>query len=271
MTRLWLVIPVHGREGITRLCLEQKVDLQDKLAGRGIAVHVLVVGNDQNLASARELGFDVLERPNRHLGRKLNDGIEWACREGGANYVSFVGSDDWVLAEYMADFPAPDRVRSAPHQAFVSPGGQRMIVRTASGAMGGAPWVIPTALLAECGFRPVWRDHKMSGMDWLIARSLFARPMGDTKGMTPDEREERRAQKRRELQRWDLRPADPFRMVDFKGTREQISEWSTVVPTHPGPKLIADYEGADVWETLATRYPAELVARMEKFYTEGRA
>lgn len=270
MPRLWLVIPVHGREGITRLCLEQKLHLADELRGR-VDVDVLVVGDDGNLDTALELGFDVLERPNRHLGRKLNDGFEWACREGGATHVSFVGSDDWVLPEWAADLPAPDRVRSARHQAFVSPGGQRLIIRLAAGAVGGAPWVIPAALLAECGFRPVWRDHKMSGMDGLIVRSLSARSMGDTRGMTPREREERRKVKRRELERFDQRPADLLRMVDFKGTREQISAWSTVLPTHPGPKLLREFEGAEVWETLATRYPADLVARMEKFYAEGRA
>lgn len=271
MRKLWLVIPVHGREGLTRLCLEQKLLLEGELARHGVECHVLVVGDDGNIDTARELGFHTLERPNRHLGRKINDGFEWACREGGAHYVSFVGSDDWVMAEFLADFPKPDRVRSAMHQAFVSPGGQRLIVRTAPGPMGGAPWVIPTALLAECDFRPVWRDHKMNGMDYLIARSLAPRPIGSTKGMTPAEREHRRAQKARELQRYDQRPADLLRMVDFKGTREQITEWRTVVPTHPGPKLLLDVEGRDVWETLATRYPAELVGRMEKFYAEGRA
>jgi hypothetical protein len=270
VARLWLVIPVHGREGITRLCLEQKVDLQDELRGQGVDLRVLVVGDDANVDTARELGLDVLERPNRHLGRKLNDGFEHACREGGANYVAFVGSDDWVLASFLADFPEPDRVRSAPHQAFVSPGGQRLIVRLASGMMGGAPWVIPTALLAECGFRPVYVDHKMSGMDFLIARSLAPKPMPREKGTRPD-REALREQKARELRRFDLRPSDDLRMVDFKGTREQISAWSTVMPTHRGHKLLRDIEGRDVWETLATRYPADLVARTEKFYAEGRA
>jgi hypothetical protein len=271
MPRLWLVIPVHGREGLTRLCLEQKAYLVHELAGLGVEAHVLVVGDDANIDTARELGFETLERPNVHLGRKINDGFEWACREGGAQYVSFVGSDDWVMAEFMADFPEPDRVRSAGHQAFVSPGGQRLIVRKAPGPMGGAPWVIPTALLAECGFRPVWRDQKMSGMDYLIVRTLQPKPMPRLKGEPPPDREARLAQKARELRRYDQRPADLLRMVDFKGTREQITDWATVVPTHRGDKLLMSAEGRDVWETLATRYPADLVGRMQKFYAEGRA
>lgn len=271
MPNLWLVIPVHGREGITRLCLEQKTHLLRELAGLGVEAHVLVVGDDANIGTARELGFETLERPNIHLGRKLNDGFEWACREGGASYVSFVGSDDWVLASFMADFPETDRVRSARHQAFVAPGGRRLIVRTTPGPMGGAPWVIPTALLAECGFRPVWRDHKMSGMDYLIVRTLSPRPLPRPRDVSPAVREERQAQKARELRRFDQRETDLLRMVDFKGTREQISEWRTVVPTHRGDKLLLDVEGRDVWETLARRYPADLVGRMEKFYAEGRA
>lgn len=267
MPTLWLVVPVHGREGLTRLCLEQKVDLIAELgAGHGIEASVLVVGNDRNLETARELGFQTLERPNVPLGGKINDGIEWACREGGADYVSFVGSDDWVLPEWAADLPEPDRVRSGGHQAFVSPRGDRLIVRVTKASVGGAPWVIPTTLLAECAYRPVWRDHKQSGMDFLIARTLAPKPLEPRPRDRYYERERRRKQKQRELWRWDTGPADLLRMVDFKGSREQITAWHSVVPVDQNTFLL---DTADVWGTLATRYPADLVARMEKFYGEG--
>lgn len=269
MPRLWLVVPVHGREALTRVCLEQKALLVDELAGLGVEANVVVVGDDGNLDTARELDFPVLERPNV-LGRKLNDGFEWACREGGADYVSFCGSDDWVLAEFLADF-RPNRVRSAKVQAFVSPAGDQLIVRQAKGSMGGAPWVIPATLLRRNGYRPVppAREHKMSGMDFLVARALLPGVVrqGGTRATF-----ERRAQflEEKAAQNWvfDHGPADDLRMVDFKGTGEQITSWSLVIPRQRNT-LIRDE--ADVWGTLATRYPLPLVERMEKLYAEGRA
>lgn len=271
MSSLWLVVPVHGREGITRVCLEQKTHLAAELAASGIRLDVLVVGNDANLNTARELGFHTLERPNVPLGRKLNDGFEQACREGGADYVSFVGSDDWLLASFLADLPEPDRVRSPMHQAFVSPTGDRLIVRLAGGWMGGAPWVIPAPMLAERGYRPVWVEHKMNGMDFLIYRTLAPKPLPRVKGAPAPNMEQRRAQKLRELHVFDKRPADPLRMVDFKTTGEQITEWHTVLPKHRGAKLVVDVEGEEVWSTLATRYPVELVQRMQALYANGLA
>lgn len=247
MPLLWLVVPVHGREGITRLCLEQKAHLLHELAGFGVEAHVLVVGNDGNLGTARELGFATLVRPNV-LGLKLNDGLEWACREGGADFVSFVGSDDWTLPAYMAALPAPDKVRASRYQAFVSPDGSRLMVRPQAKPLGGSPWIIPRTALAAVGFRPVAREDRMSGMDFQIAGAL-----GD---------------KRAHFARFILWDDDPLRMVDFKGRGEQIWRWERL---QPADRAALPLDTGDVWNTLATRYPPDLVGRMQTFYERGLA
>lgn len=258
-------MPVHGRAGITRLCLEQKAHLLGELAALGVEAHILVVGDDENVATARELGFQVLERSNV-LGRKLNDGFEFACREGCADYVSFVGSDDWMLAEFMADLPAHNKVRSASVQAFVSPQGDELLVRRAKGSMGGAPWIIPTTLLERSEYRPILpdREHKMSGMDFLVARGLMSRHFSPGRVIG----RQAMAEKREMLTLFDRSPTDDLRMVDFKGSGEQITSWSLVLPKQ---RISLIRSEPDPWAALATRYPLPLVERMQRLYADGLA
>ena len=263
MPVVWLVIPVHGRAGITRVCLEQKRHLVGELASAGVESHVLVVGDDENLDTARELDFQVLERPNA-LARKLNDGFAWACTEGGADFVSFVGSDDWMLPAFMADLPAPDQVRTSKWIAFVSPKGDELIVSDIQGAPGNAPWVVPAGLLEPCGYRPFQPEKIRNGMDGALARSLAARRAAST----PVERGRANVEFRaKQASIFDHRPADELRAVDFKGTREQMTAWSFV----SGRRSRIRYESDDPWATLATRYPLDLVESMQRLYAEGRA
>lgn len=259
---LGLILPVYGRPGITRVCLEQKAHLVAELAARGVEAHVVVTGDDENLDTARELGFHILERPNV-LARKLNDAFEYAVRELGADHVSFVGSDDWLLPEFMADFPEPDQVRTSKWVTFVAPTGDHLLTIEYQGAVGNASWIIPAPLLEPCGYRPFQPETKRSGMDGMLVQSITPRP--------PDDRRARiewykaRGGKQRHL--FAHAEADPMRMVDFKGTREQITGWSLIV----GRRSRIRYESDDPWATLATRYPADLVERMERVYAEGRA
>src|SRR4051812_9717831 len=95
-----LVIPAWRRYAVTRLCLAQKQHLVAALAARGITCHVVVVADDDNLDIAASYGFATVEQQNV-LGRKVNDGFQH-CWERGADYVAFVGSDDWVHEDALA-------------------------------------------------------------------------------------------------------------------------------------------------------------------------
>lgn len=229
---LWLVTPVHGREALTRICFEQRARLLEELHALGVPAGQVVIGNDANLATARAHGFTVLERPNL-LGLRINDGFEWACREGGATHVVYTGSDDFMMAAPLADLPAPGRVRASGWNAWVGPEGEGVWVVDAPPNVGDAPWTVSRGALEPCGFRPC-DDTLMSGLDTSMLESL-----GE--------------------ERFDFRPDDdPLRWVGFKGGDEQITDL--------GIQVIGARARYPFGE-LARVYPPDIVERMQSFYT----
>jgi hypothetical protein len=264
MTSLWFVQPVHGRVGLTRLCMEQRRRMVDELAGLGVDAQMVVVGNDVNLDTARELDFHALERPNI-LGMKVNDGFEYACKRG-ADFVSYIGSDDWALASWFATMPPVDRVKTSRWVAFVAPAGDRLIVREVPGSVGNAPWIIPRELLALADFRPV-RANRMNGIDGSIRDGLTAaaRAADARSAHHQTAALRRQAARDRIAVTFQHEDGDELRFVDFKGSREQITSYSLALSK---PRRLR-YDEPNPWPTLATRYPADLVERMEKFYAEG--
>jgi hypothetical protein len=200
------------------------------------------------------------------LGAKVNDGMEYACREGGADFVSYIGSDDWALASWFVTMPPAAHIKTSRWVAFVAPGGNRLIVREVPGSVGNAPWIIPRPLLANANFRPVL-DRKMSGIDGSIRDGLMAanRDLDVSRSGADTAAERRRVARASLAVRFLHDPGDELRFVDFKGSREQITSYSLALSK---PRRLV-YDEPDPWSTLATRYPADLVGRMEKFYAEG--
>jgi hypothetical protein len=255
---LWLVTPVHGREALTRLVFEQRRRMLDELAARGIEARQLVVGDDSNLATARAFGFDVLRRRNP-VGFRVNEGFEHAAL-WGATHVAYCGSDDWHHADYFATLPAPGFAKTSPWQAFVHPKGDRLVVMRSQHPAGGAPWVISRELIEPAGYRPA-DDEAPTAVDGSIADGIW-RPIDVLHARSGNH--ERRLAKKRVFQHDD---SDLLRMVDFKAGGEQITPFEAVV----GVKRTREVDSRSPWETLATRYPADLVERMEKFYATKEA
>src|SRR3990167_7736133 len=123
MPRVWFITACFGRFEITRLCLEQRALVLEEFRAMGYEAHCVVAGDDENLDIAREFEMIALDRPNRPLGRKVNDMIEYACREGEADFVVTLGSDDWCLASQFRDLPDDLTVKASGHVAIVDPTG----------------------------------------------------------------------------------------------------------------------------------------------------
>lgn len=153
----------------------------------------MIVADDENLDLAEEYGFVGLERPNDELGRKFNDGIEYACRELEADYVVHIGSDNWThesLFDRMPD-PSPPMVDPEPGDTVVwrdAPEvitGRRLCVvdmeqggmtrLTVRGRSGVVPWILPRRALEPSGFRPV-RDSMNRLIDFSLMSGLGVRP-----------------------------------------------------------------------------------------------
>jgi hypothetical protein len=236
----------------------------DELRGRGTDAQVLVVGQDESVGTARELGFHTLVRPNV-LAHKLNDAFEHAIRELGATHVSFVGSDDFMHPDFYDGPLAPDQVRTSCWIAAMAPTGDELVVLDVPGPWGNAPWIVPSGLMAHRGYRPFRPEHRMSGMDGMLRTNLL-----------PDVPLERRARKAfyaarggKHVAMTEPRNDDPLRAVDFKGPSEQITDYSRLSGRRS--RIRRHEHGEAAWEALATRYPPLLVQRMQAVYANGWA
>lgn len=239
---VWLVIPCWRRLAVTRLCLAQKKHLIDGLAARGITASVVVVAADENLDIAAEYGFDTVEQKNV-LGLKVNDGIEYACDQG-ADYVSFVGSDDWIHPDFfdpIACYCGEINTRHCPaHGQSDRPpliaGHYISIIDMHKGTLrrlgvrgpeGVSPYLIPRWMLEPSGFRPV-DDKAERGMEGLLRLGL---PVGIDRVFH-----------------------DPHQLtrIDFK-TGENMTPYARISNVLGyGPEI------EQPWEHLATRYPGYL-------------
>lgn len=154
----------------------------------------MIVADDENLDIAEELGSVAVEQDNSLLGRKFNDGIEWACTFGNADHVVLIGSDDWVHIDFFdilpkqhaeLPLPTPERpvVVGRPGPEILT-GCEIALVDLARGKLrrcrgrgrfGVIPWLIPRAALLPSGFRPI-RDDQNKGIDGALVRGLKCRP-----------------------------------------------------------------------------------------------
>jgi len=119
--RIYFVVPVHGREALTRVCLRQLRRTCDELDHYATAV---VIGEGDILDFAYDLGFATVERDNQSLGAKFNDGYQLACdpryNPHPADYVVPCGSDDWIDPVVFRRLPGPNEVGVFRHMAVVN-------------------------------------------------------------------------------------------------------------------------------------------------------
>lgn len=247
MASVWFVSPAWRRFSVTRLALAQRRWLCDELAARGLTANGVIVADDENLEIAAEFGFATVELGNEYLGARFNAGIEYACVEGGADFIVHIGSDDWAHPDLFKKLPAT--VAGPPELTADSPvvfwdgspealtGWEITIVDLRVGRMqrcrvrgryGVIPWVLPRKLLEPSGFRPI-HDRLNRGIDGSLIAVMRVRPT------------------------WVFHDPHPLCRVDFK------SEMNLT----PYPGLAANLgvgaEVDDPWSALAEQYPADLV------------
>lgn len=224
--RLYFVTPAWRRFELSAVCFEQRRRVMDELARHGIDARCVVIADDANLDLARALDFEIIEQDNEWLGRKFNDGIEWACRHG-AEWVVPIGSDSWIDAAYFSPLPADFVTRtSALYCAVTEDRLAELAVRDGKGA---GPYVINRRRLERSGFRPA-KDELHAGIDRSTVASLGT-PL-----------------------HWRHRNVNPFQYVGFRGTPHLT----------PYEKLVRRWgvkQHTDPWAVLAEHYPSDLVER----------
>jgi glycosyltransferase involved in cell wall biosynthesis len=231
---IWFITPAWQRYELTAVCLEQRRRVIEALAGQGIEGRCVVIADDENLDIARGLGFDVVERDNDGLGRKVNDGYEYAAGQG-ATWLVFIGSDSWIDPAYLAPLPTDGAaiVRSSPAYCAVTPD-RLALLRVTHPTNPAGPHLFHRDLLARAAFRPV-ADDLMRHIDSRTNRALS--PF-----------------------RWSFRDVHPLQYIGFRAP-PMITRYDALWNRWG----IAEYP--DPWALLAEHYPADLVAAARKVIT----
>jgi hypothetical protein len=241
---LWFVVPAHGRLELARICLRQLRRTCDALEREGTAASAVVVSCDENLDTARQLGFGTVERDNQFLSRRYNDGIQLATdpryNPEPADYVIPVGSDDWIHHRLFTSLPKANTVLAFQHASFVREDGQEMSSRFLNYYGGCGIRVYPRQVMAALDFRPADEDRRR-GCDTSILTNL-----------------------RRDL-RNDLRVEygniDSRWIVDWKSPDQQLNRYFEIQARY------RELETGDPFEMLAGVYPREALDDMAAHYT----
>lgn len=237
MPSLWFVVPAHGRQQLAAICLRQLRRTCDALRDEGIQATAVVVADDENLDTARDLGFAWVERDNTYTSLKFNDGILLACREGGADFVVPVGSDDWVDHRLFLELPDDQTLVAFQHMAFVREDGLELTVRRINSFGGCGIRIWPRNLLHLTGFWPA-DPNRSRGCDTSM--------LNNTRDVAPN-------------MRVDHRDLDPLQIVDWKSPGENLNPYASL------ERHKCEYRG-DPFTALADRYPREAVEDMQEHY-----
>jgi hypothetical protein len=244
LSTLWFCVPVHGRFDMTRVCLRQLRRTCDSLTDHGVEASAVIVGYDENLDTARELDFGIVERNNRALSRKYNDGIQLACdpayNRRPANYVVPCGSDDWVDYRLFLDLPARDTLVGFKRLMFVRPDGREIMETQVDYPAGCGIRIYPRWLMKLCGYRPGEEDRNKACDTSILMNLQRIRP-----NLIIEERN-----------------SDARQIVDWKSDdEEQVTTFGAIVLRHR-PK-----RAGDPFQVLRDIYPDEALEEMRALYS----
>lgn len=241
--RLWFVVPVHGRERLTGICLRQLRRTCDALTAEGVQATAVVIGDDTNIDTAHDLGFATVERDNRYLSRKFNDGIQLALDPGynpaPADYVVPLGSDDWVDHRLFLDLPDSRTMVGFQRLAIVREDGRELTSRHLTIKGGSGIRIYPSALMEPLGYRPAdeWRER---ACDTSIFTNLERHWTGGMRVMHHH--------------------LHDFQIVDWKSPTEQLNRYEDLAAVYRAAVT------ADPFDVLAEHYPAVALAEMRELY-----
>lgn len=236
MHRLCFVIPAHGRLPLARICLAHLAEVCSEVQGTAV-----VLADDENFAVARRLGLQVLRRPNEPLGRKLNDGLEYAARE--APYVMPIGTDDLIAPELVQrmietheGLGDPDAVACVREMATIDPTGSEINLLRVPYEGGPGVRLYPSEMIVRAEGRPAEED-RMRALDGSVQRGLAK--VGPLRFLYVE--------------------SDPLELVDVKTAGENLNTYEMLLPY---ASSICD----DPWEQLRSVYPAVTVDALESLY-----
>lgn len=244
MTSVAFVVPAHGRYEVSRVSFAGLAWTVAELRAQDVDAFAVVVADDSNLDIANEYGFLTLDRPNLPLGRKWNDGFEFAAKLR-ADYVVPFGSDNWIHPELILRHLANMRTHTIGASrvcSVIREDGRKIAHLEINYDGGDGIRVLPAALLKACGYRPAV-DTRNRAIDTSIRENL-----------------------RRKNGRIGFTYTDygPLQIVGFQSLDVQLNKYAPLV------KAFGVKEGTRPFQKLATVYPARLVDMAERMYARRR-
>lgn len=243
MLSLWFVVPAYGRLSLSAICLRQLRRTCDALTEEGIEASAVVIADDENLDTARALGFGTIERDNRFVSRKFNDGIQLACdpafNSRPADYVVPYGSDDWVDYRLFVELPVASTVIGFQRMAFVREDGREVTTHFLDYPGGAGIRIYPREVMRRMGYRPADEDRKRACDTSMLTNVCKA---------LPDVRVEHRH-------------FHDFQIVDWKSSEQQLNPHSMVATRY------RPLERFDSLEVLRGYYPDEALDEMSALYS----
>ena len=255
MPSLWFVVPAHGRAKLAQICLRQLRRTCDLLIANGIDATAVVIADDANLDTARDLGFETVSQGNRFVSRKFNDGIQAALdprhNPWPADYVVPCGSDDWIDHRLLLDLPERNEILCFQHISFVREDGREMTSKFLNYRGGCGIRVYPREIMERLGYRPADEDRER-GCDTSILGNIVTD-------------HEAASEPRRQI-RIVHADSDPRQIVDWKSPGSQLNRYAdllrhktTGVPVDPFLAL-ADVFPAEALAEMSVHYDRQLVA-----------
>lgn len=243
MVTLCFVVPAYRRVALTEICLSALKWTCDTLEQcHGIRATAVVVADDENLETARALGFGTVRRENNPLGRKFNDGIEFACRVLGVDFVVPCGTDNWVLPAAIALLPDDGEVVCRRWLSAVSEDGSKIALMKVTYQGGDGIRTFPASTFKPLGYRPAAEDKNraIDGSIWdrLVRVQSVDRP----------------------LPVFRYRDISAFQVVSFQSPDVQLNKYDDLY------SAFGRSEQPEPWRALADHYPSDLVARVRAHY-----
>jgi hypothetical protein len=238
MPSLWFVVPAHGRIDLARICLTQLRRTCDALEREGTRASAVVIADDENLDTARDLDFTTYQRANHFTSMKFNDGIQAACdprfNPHPVDYVVPLGSDDWVDWRLFHNLPEKGTMVGFQRMSFVREDGMELTVRHINSHGGCGIRIWPRHLMRKLNYRPADEDRRR-GCDTSMLVNLS-----------------RAWDYRFKVEHRDL---DPLQIVDWKSHGENLNPYDALA------RHRVELE-RDPFDILAGRYPADSLATM---------
>lgn len=208
MRSLWFVVPAHGRLQMAAACLRQLARTCEQLAEYDLRASAVVIAEDENLDIAADLGFATVNRANRPLGRKLNDGYELAAL-ADVDYVVPFGTDDVIDPQLLVGDLPTERIRAHRLSAVVDESGAHLRHVKVTYEGGDGVRVIPLQLLKRLRYRPLDEDRNRA-MDTSTTTRLG------------------RALNVPQAALFEYRDLHPLQIVEFKSSSEQMNAYQPV-------------------------------------------